>query len=78
MACVDEYGSMTEPTRPMTPSDDEIERSRDITIVRLRSRNLPWRKIGKYLGMSHEGVRHRYKRIPAEAREHYSRSAALA
>jgi hypothetical protein len=77
VAFVDLEGLAVSPGRPVVVSDAEILRSQDITIIRLRRRRFPWRAIGKYLRMSHEGARKRYQHIPPEVREQYSRLAAL-
>lgn len=50
---------------------DAIEMARDVTIVKLRARKIPYRAIGRYLGLSASTVCCRYSKIPAEAREYY-------
>lgn len=52
---------------------EAAERTRDMTLVRLRAANVPWRQIGVILGLSHMGARKRWHAIPEEVREHYSR-----
>jgi hypothetical protein len=71
MAFVDEHDVAVKPARPIDPSDAAIMRAQDITIVRLRTRRVSWRRIGRFFNMSHEGVRQRWRSIPPEAREHY-------
>ena len=77
MAFVNARGEQCTPTLPMKLSAEEILRSQDITIVRMRKRNLSWRAIGRYLNLSHTHARRRYYGIPTEAREHYARLQAL-
>lgn len=50
---------------------DVIELARDITIVKMRSRNVAYRAIGRFLGMDAAAVHRRYHKVPAEAREYY-------
>lgn len=59
---------------------DTIERSRDITIVKLRREGQSWRQIGAFLGLSHEQARKRWFGLDPEIREELARGplAALA
>ncbi len=80
MACsmMTDDGSQVEPTRPMTFSDEEILRTRDLHLSRLRTMGMTWRQIGLYFDISDRAAKKRWDRIPASAHAYYSRSGTSA
>lgn len=61
--------------RPKTlATSTEVQRARDIALVKMRKRQQSWRAIGAFLGMSYEGARRRWNAIPEAVREHYGRT----
>jgi hypothetical protein len=69
---VNRHGIQVRPIAPIAPTDDEIERARGLIIVRLRRKKLPWRTIGKILGISHTAARKKYHAIPERLRGRYA------
>lgn len=52
-----------------------IEMARDVTIVKLRARKIPFRAIGRYLGLDAAAVHRRFHKIPAGARDYYRKQS---
>ena len=77
MAFASERGDEIEPLKPMSVSDDEAMRFRDLAIVRLRKKKLSWRRIGKCLNMAPSHAIYRYRKIPIEERERHERQPML-
>lgn len=54
-------------------SDQAIERTRDILMLRLRRRGLPLRAIARIMNVSHPTVIRRINSIPPKVRDRYGR-----
>jgi hypothetical protein len=57
-------------------TDEVIARLIDLAIVHLRSRNISYRAIGRFLNRSEFFVRKRYREIPEEVRRYYGNRKA--
>lgn len=75
MRMVDRKGEVTVVRVVKCTKREQVEKSRDIAIVRMRHQNHSWRVIGAFVGMSNRGVQKRWERIPEAVREHYRRQA---
>lgn len=63
------------PSQPLDDNPRTIERARDVTILKMRSKRMTYRAIGRYLGLNPGSVWRRLKAMTPEAREHYERAA---
>lgn len=73
---VDQHGERVQPYRPMDRDGELAERFRDILAVKLHAKRMPFKWIGRVLGMTGESVRKRMEKMPVDAREYY-RNAAM-
>jgi len=77
MSVVDRRGVKVVVARARKAGVVEIEKSRDLAIIRLRAAGQSWRQVGLYLGLSHEGARKRWRGIPEQVRRHYGKPLTL-
>lgn len=69
---VNEQGLGVQPIRPIALNRENIDRFRDLMIVRLHSMNVSVRSIGRILGIHHTTVVNRLENeIPPAVYEHY-------
>lgn len=76
---IDVIEDFEDSTRARRPSDaagivlsnENIDRFRDILIVKLRRSRISFRNLGRVLNISHEAVRLRYNAIPHQTRRYY-------
>ncbi len=73
MSFVNEKGEPTTPIRKLEFTDEEIERVRDMIIVKFKALHVNERTIAKILRMTQPAINKRYRAILPEAREHYAR-----
>jgi hypothetical protein len=71
----DERGMAVQPIRPLAWDRQTINRLRDITIIKMRSRNVPLRAIGAFLGVDKKTIQNRLSNIPVHVYEHYRKSS---
>ena len=67
------YGQAVHAERVVEIDDDAIERTRDLLMLRLASRNVPYRQIAKLFHTSPAMVCRRLKRMPSHVRSHYEK-----
>jgi hypothetical protein len=70
-AIVDKHGEAKEADGAPELSADVIAMARDICVLRMRRRGVPWRKIGAFLGTPQSTIRLRVSRLSPEVREYY-------
>lgn len=69
---VDENGLQVDPSGEVVLTSEQIERTRDMIILRLRHKlNLSFESIGEVIGLHKGWVARRYNKIPEGARHHY-------
>lgn len=78
MSVVSERGEAIRLQGGLTVREENIIRGRDITIVHLRAKGLPWRDIALFLGMSKSNVHYRFNRLSRSTREEYAHLSPLA
>ena len=69
--CTDESGLAVQPVRPIDMTDETCERFRDILAVKLQSKRISLRWIGRILGVSKDNVAQRLARMPDAAKKYY-------
>ena len=70
---VDVYGQGVSAERATAITDESIERTRDLLMLKLEKGGVPYRKIAKMLGTSAPTVCRRLKRMPKHVRSHYEK-----
>ncbi len=73
MSFVNEKGEPATPVGKLELTAEEIERFRDMIIVKFKSMHISERTIAKIMRMTQAGINKRYRAILPEAREHYAR-----
>lgn len=68
---IDKHRQGVEAVRPMGVTETDVERAKDLHILAMARRKVPYRLIGRYFNISISTVHKRLKAIPSEARAHY-------
>ncbi|WP_337177677.1 hypothetical protein [Paludisphaera sp.] len=74
---VDKYERVVEVAEPIGVDEMAIDRARDIHMLTMARRKVPYRLIARYFGCSVGTVHNRLKGMPAEARERYASLGGL-
>ncbi len=73
MSFVNETGERDNPVGTLDIKEENIERLRDLIIVKLKAMRIPERTIGKILRRTQPWVNKRYREMHPGAREYYGR-----
>lgn len=68
---IDKHRQGVEAVRPMGVTETDVERAKDLHILAMARRKVPYRLIALYFNISVGTVHNRLKAIPPEARSHY-------
>jgi hypothetical protein len=68
---VDPHGEQVEPEGHPELTDDVIAMARDICVLRMRRRGVPWRRIGRFLNTPDATLRLRISKLDPAVREFY-------
>jgi hypothetical protein len=72
--CADRDGEGVWVEGRLASSDDIVELARDIAVLKMRRRNVSWRRIGRFFNTPVTTLRDRLERIPPDVREYYLRT----